>query len=134
MMKSLIYQIFTAILICVAVGSGVFAVMRVVAADSYPENSVEIAWEKIETGALLIDVRSPEEYARGHLPEAVNIPHDQILAMSGFIKDKSRDVILYCVSGRRAGKAQAELKSLGFNQVHNGTGYQMLLDGQPGNK
>ena len=91
---------------------------------------VNIALQKVETGALLIDVRSPDEYAAGHLDGAINIPHDQVLPLSWFIKDKRRDVVLYCGSGKRAGKAVKGLEEMGFVAIYNGTGYKALLAAQ----
>ena len=91
---------------------------------------IDIALQKVEAGALLIDVRSPDEYAAGHLDGAVNIPHDQVLPLSWFIKDKQRDVVLYCGSGKRAGKAAKGLEELGFVAIYNGTGYKALLTAQ----
>ena len=37
------------------------------------------AWKKISTGALLVDVRTPEEFAAGHLPNAINIPYEKMV-------------------------------------------------------
>lgn len=91
---------------------------------------VDIALQKVEAGALLIDVRSPDEYAAGHIDGAINIPHDQVLPMSWFIKDKQLDVVLYCGSGKRAGKAVKGLEELGFVAIYNGTGYEALLAAQ----
>ncbi|TAN84552.1 MAG: rhodanese-like domain-containing protein [Gallionella sp.] len=67
---------------------------------------------------LILDVRSPEEYAEGHIPGAVNIPHDQLssrLAEIGSYKNK--DVVLYCKSGRRAGVAANTLRAAGFSKL-----------------
>jgi len=62
---------------------------------------------------LLLDVRSPEEYAQGHLPGAVLIPHDQLAERLDEI-DRDRWVLVYCRSGARAGKAQAILEDAGI--------------------
>lgn len=70
-----------------------------------------------QTG-LILDVRSPEEYAEGHIPGAINIPHDQLgsrLAEIGKYKDK--DVVLYCRSGRRVGIAAGVLQAAGFRKL-----------------
>ncbi len=63
---------------------------------------------------LLLDVRSPEEFAAGHVPGAVNIPHDQVAARLGEL-DKSRWVLVYCRSGKRAGAAEGVLADAGFD-------------------
>lgn len=62
---------------------------------------------------LLLDVRSPEEYAQGHLPGAVLIPHDQLAERLDEI-DRDRWVLVYCRSGARASKAQAVLEDAGI--------------------
>lgn len=70
--------------------------------------------------AILLDVRSPEEYAAGHLQGAVNIPHDRIAEEIGAtVQDKSTPVILYCRSGRRADTALKAMRAMGYEQVQN---------------
>lgn len=87
------------------------------------------AWGEINTGAIVVDVRSPEEFAAGHIEGAINIPHDKIAERAAEISaDKSKEIVLYCRSGHRAGLAQATLASLGFNHLTNAGGYQDLLD------
>ncbi len=77
---------------------------------------------------ILIDVRSAEEYASGHLRGAVNIPHDRITEEIGSVAaDKSTPVILYCRSGRRADTALNALKAAGYENVSN---YGGLEDAQ----
>ena len=70
--------------------------------------------------AVLLDVRSPEEYASGHLQGARNIPHDRIEAeIASVAPDKSAPVILYCRSGRRADTALKAMRSMGYENVSN---------------
>ena len=77
---------------------------------------------------VLIDVRSAEEFASGHLQGAVNIPHDRIVEEIGSVApDKSARIILYCRSGRRAETALNALKSAGYENVSN---YGGLEDAQ----
>jgi rhodanese-related sulfurtransferase len=61
---------------------------------------------------FVLDVRAPEEYVTGHVPGAVNIPHDQIAARLAEVP-KDRDVVLYCRSGRRAAMAGEVLSGNG---------------------
>ena len=81
---------------------------------------------------VLIDVRSAEEYASGHLRGAVNIPHDRIEEEIGAVAaDKTARIILYCRSGRRADTALNALKAIGYENVSNYGGLedaQMRLD------
>ena len=75
-----------------------------------------------------IDVRSAEEFNAGHLQDAVNIPHDQILArIQAVSPDKNAPVNLYCRSGRRAETALTELKNAGYTNVTNHGGYEDLV-------
>lgn len=72
-----------------------------------------------------IDVRTAEEYASGHVPQAINIPYDEMAGRIGELKLSSDQAIyLYCKSGRRAGWAQETLQELGYSQVTNVGGYE----------
>lgn len=76
---------------------------------------------------IWIDVRSAEEFQAGHLEGAVNIVHTDIAAKIGAVtQDKTAEIQLYCRSGRRSGLAEAELKKLGYTNVHNAGGYEAL--------
>lgn len=73
---------------------------------------------KTNHAGLILDVRSPEEYAEGHVPGAINIPHDQLgsrLAEIGSYKDK--EIVLYCAVGGRAAKAANTLRAAGFSKL-----------------
>lgn len=87
----------------------------------------EVALTKVAQGAMLVDVRTPEEYAEGHLPEAINIPFEQIaeaFAKQGIAKDTP--VVVYCRSGRRSGIAKESLEKAGYQEAYNGGGYDSL--------
>ena len=74
------------------------------------------AWAK----TVVIDVRTPEEYAVGHLAGAINIDQQVIaqrIASAGISKDD--ELILYCNTGRRAGIARTTLMAMGFKRVAN---------------
>ena len=68
---------------------------------------------------FLIDVRTPEEYAGGHIPSALLLPYDTISTTSVPTAEKNALIILYCRSGARAGTAMRTLESLGYTNVHN---------------
>ncbi|MCF7202830.1 rhodanese-like domain-containing protein [Pseudomonas oligotrophica] len=77
--------------------------------------------------ATLIDVRTPEEFADGALPGALNIETADLAAQIAEVApDKDAPVVLYCRTGRRAGEAQQLLESLGYRQVINAGGYSEL--------
>lgn len=66
----------------------------------------------------LVDVRTPEEYAAGHIPTAINIPLDTIAATFPVEKKDAR-IIVYCRSGNRSGQAQKILFEQGYGDVYN---------------
>lgn len=88
-----------------------------------PEKALELA----STTGVLIDVRTPAEFASGALGDAVNIPYAQILAgVASENIEKSRPIVLYCRSGRRSGIAKETLEAAGFTNVINAGGYESL--------
>lgn len=73
---------------------------------------------------LLIDVRSPQEFAAGHVPGAINIPHTEIGShLEQLHGAQDRDIVLYCESGRRAGMATQTLQANGFDRLLHLEGY-----------
>jgi phage shock protein E len=92
-----------------------------VAADTAPLIAPDKLVERIEkqdANVLILDVRTPEEFAAGHVPGAKNIPHDQLpsrLAELAGAKDK--DIVVYCRSGRRSEMAIDTLSSQGFERL-----------------
>lgn len=67
---------------------------------------------------VVVDVRTPEEYAEGHVPGAINVPHDRINEfLQQLDNEKSSQLVLYCRSGRRAKLAANELHKLGFGSI-----------------
>ena len=71
---------------------------------------------------MIIDVREPEEFTRGHVNGAINIPPAEIMQGSDKLRDVSKDteIILYCVSGSRSNVSKQILESQGFTNVANG--------------
>lgn len=82
----------------------------------------------IQSGShVLIDVRTGEEFAAGHLPGARLIPHFRIgEEISAVAPDKSTPILLYCRSGRRSEIARQTLIGLGYTQVIDAGGYEQL--------
>lgn len=80
----------------------------------------ENAVAHFKSGALLIDVRSPGEFASGHLPKAINLPLDGIeTALPRRVPDKNQVLLLYCQSGMRSGSASGRLKRVGYANALN---------------
>lgn len=67
---------------------------------------------------VVLDVRSKQEYTSGHVPGAINIPHDQLKVRIGELRSRDNfEFVVYCESGLRAEKAESILQSAGFIQI-----------------
>ncbi|MBI3199925.1 MAG: rhodanese-like domain-containing protein [Myxococcales bacterium] len=73
----------------------------------------------VEGGALLLDVRTPAEFASGHLPGAVSIPLAELEGRVAELGPKDRPVVTYCASGVRSAVASRLLAGAGFGKVKN---------------
>lgn len=81
--------------------------------------------EKLSENAIVIDVRTPQEFQAGHIKNAINIPYQVIgRKIKQVIEEKDREVILYCRSGRRSGIALETLTKLGYTNAKNVGGYE----------
>lgn len=69
------------------------------------------------TPPLVLDVRTPEEYASGRVPGAVNIPHTELPARLGELGGDEREIVVYCERGGRASTAIETLREAGFTMV-----------------
>ncbi|HEY0708659.1 MAG TPA: rhodanese-like domain-containing protein [Polyangia bacterium] len=76
------------------------------------------ARQLVEGGALLLDVRTPEEFAARHVPGALNIPVQVLSQRLAEVGSKEREVVVYCQAGGRSARAAAELRQAGF-KVHD---------------
>ena len=70
-------------------------------------------------GALIVDVRTPQEYREGHIPQSQNIPLDQLKNKIADLKKKNKPIITVCRSGSRSGMAKSMLSQAGI-EVYNG--------------
>lgn len=86
---------------------------------------------KNNPNAVIIDVRTPGEYAAGHIPNAINIDiasaefPDKINAL-----DRNKDYYVYCRSGGRSATACQYMSSVGFKNVYNLYGGILSYDGE----
>lgn len=72
------------------------------------------------SGAIVVDVRSPQEYNEGHIENAISIPEYELyLRAKRQLLNKDRVIIVYCSTGHRSKKAQKELCKMGYTQVYN---------------
>jgi len=75
--------------------------------------------EAIKEGAVLVDVRTPAEFAEGSVKGAVNIPLDRVQSQLSTLKNK-KSIVVFCKSGARSGQAKSILESNGIKNVING--------------
>jgi phage shock protein E len=98
--------------------------------------SAEVVRKHLAEGALVIDVRSPEEFRRGHVANAVNIPLGELReGLPRTVKDKSQVLLLHCLSGGRSGVAAQQIKGMGYQNVFNLGSYgraQQIVSGVRG--
>jgi len=73
----------------------------------------------MQEGGLLVDVRTPDEYAEGHMTGAVNIPLDRIGRAQSELGATDRPIVVYCRSGNRSGQATRVLAGLGYGRVYD---------------
>jgi phage shock protein E len=94
------------------------------ASAGLPDHDPQLAHRLVSGGAVLIDVRTPPEYAERHIEGAANIPVDELAGRSSEIAkltggDKAKPIVVYCHSGKRAARAKTLLLEAGYQQVTN---------------
>lgn len=77
----------------------------------------------LNDSTIIVDVRTPAEFAAGHIEKSINIPLEMIATQNELLNDY-QTVITVCRSGVRSGKAKAILDNAGFRNVFNGGGWQ----------
>ena len=89
-------------------------------ANTYRQISVDEAMTMMaqETGYIILDVRRPDEFAAGHILNAINVPNETIgTAEISELPDKNQLIMVYCRSGRRSKEASAKLVKLGYTNI-----------------
>lgn len=82
------------------------------------EQAMQILAEN--TDLILLDVRTAEEYAGGHIPNALNLPNEDIQSIEpDILPDKEQLILVYCRSGNRSGQAVRKLVDMGYTNVYN---------------
>jgi len=89
-----------------------------------PKENTEIL-AAIQTGALLVDVRTPLEFAAGHTPGSINIPLNRIHQKLDEFKSHQQ-IIVFCQSGNRSGQAKTILNQAGITSVINGGSWTQI--------
>jgi len=99
---------------------GLFFTQSAFSADVSEMTQQQLLSQPKDSKLLILDVRTPQEFAQGHVPGAVNISHTEIEnRLSEILKGKDEPVVVYCRSGVRAGKALDILKQQGFSDLHH---------------
>lgn len=81
----------------------------------------------LRNGAIVIDVRTPQEFDRGKVPESINIPVERIVINAERIKGMNRPVIFCCASGNRSSNAVNIMKEKGLKDVYNGGSWVSVI-------
>ena len=84
-----------------------------------PDINQGVKQYKTTSGAILLDVRTPQEYAEGHIPESRNIPLQNIDKAEEIVDNKDAPLFVHCLSGGRSRQAAAVLKQMGYTNVTN---------------
>ena len=83
------------------------------------------AVEHLRNGAMVIDVRSAQEFDSGHILQAYNMPLDRVdVLVPSAVKDKNKVLLLHCSTGVRSGLAKKKLEEIGYKNVFNLGGYE----------
>ncbi len=103
------------------------------AAPKVPPGIVDgaTAHELAADGVKVVDVRTAAEFQAGHVPGAVNIPHDEIAVRHAEIGPPATPVLLYCKSGRRSALAAAALRAKGFELIYDLQAYDRWVASEP---
>lgn len=87
---------------------------------SYRQITVDeaIALMEEKSGYIILDVRRPDEFAEGHIPNAINIPNESIgTSEIPELPNKEQMILVYCRSGRRSKEAAEKLVALGYTNI-----------------
>lgn len=88
---------------------------------SYTQISMKeaVAMMEEETGYIILDVRTAEEFAEKHIPNAINIPNETIGSEEiAELPDKNQLILVYCRSGNRSKQASEKLVALGYTNIY----------------
>lgn len=110
-----------ALLSCVVLSSALAGDPPVAAQTPIVEPEQLLAEQQAAKPApLVLDVRTPEEFSAGHVPGAINIPHDQLASrLAELPASRDEPVVVYCRSGRRAALAEDVLRKNGYSNVRH---------------
>jgi phage shock protein E len=120
--KWLILVFLTGAAFCAACGEKAKETAR----EPVPERT-DVARAQADSNLVVIDVRTKEEFDKGHIESAIHIPYEQIGdRIEEVTTDLDQPIMVYCRIGRRSGIAQETLRRLGYRNVVNGGAYEDL--------
>lgn len=130
-MKTRIYRTSGLALLVILAATGTAIAQDAMAAQDVPAvETANIGADELmsrieaETAPTILDVRTPEEFAAGHVPGAINIPYTELDERYSELElEGSDELVVYCQSGRRAAIAEAALSELGFTNVRDLDGH-----------
>ena len=85
----------------------------------HPDINQGVQEYKNAAGAVLLDVRTPQEYREGHIPGSQNVPLQQLDKVEEVTENKNTVLYVYCRSGARSRQAVSLLQAMGYTNVHN---------------
>ncbi len=102
----------------------IFWVLGLLSFAAYPANVSNIGQQELlladSNNVAIIDVRTPEEFQQGHVPNALNVPLSKIIGDPTVLTfSKEKIIVLYCRSGYRAGKAAEALEEDGYQNLRH---------------
>ena len=105
----LVIQIVAAVLLLSSCGASYMQISQEEAMQMMQEN----------TDYLIVDVRRPDEFAEGHIKDAINVPNEDITdGMPELLPDKDQLLLIYCRSGNRSKEASRKLVDIGYTNVY----------------
>jgi phage shock protein E len=105
-----------------------FWILSLLSFSAYSSNISNISQQELREAntksVVIVDVRTPEEFQQGHVPNAINVPLSEIIENPAILKSsKEKAIVLYCRSGYRAGKAAEALQKEGHQNLRHLEGH-----------
>ena len=82
-----------------------------------PDINAGVETARAEKGAVILDVRTRQEYRQERIPGSINIPLDELSVIPSMVPEKSTPVFVHCLSGARSSTAAKILKNAGYTNV-----------------
>ncbi|MCH4284848.1 MULTISPECIES: rhodanese-like domain-containing protein [Bacillota] len=86
---------------------------------NFDKTMEEVRADMQDDDVLLVDVREIDEFANGHIPDAINVPLSELDQSAEIMLPKDKKLYVYCRSGQRSTTAKRKLLEMGFEEVYN---------------